>query len=205
MKIGQAIKYRREELNYSLEYLANKIGKSVPTMYRYERSDSLDALSLDVFLDICEILKTTPDEILSDVSNYVKINTKVCPSTVRVPLFNDNNISVATKEDIINYIPFDNPTEIPHKDIAAFKVKNINKYSNYFDKDDIYFICKINEFEDKKRYVFIEEKTDKIFLIKARLLNEGNFLFIDEDNKVIDLQNNDIKLIGKLLQINKSL
>lgn len=35
MKIGQAIKYRREQLNYSLEYLANRIGKSIPTLYRY--------------------------------------------------------------------------------------------------------------------------------------------------------------------------
>ena len=205
MKIGQAIKYRREELNYSLEYLANKIGKSIPTMYRYERSDNLDALSLDVFLDICEILKTTPDEILSDVSNYVETNTKVYPSVVRVPLFTDNNIFGASKEDVINHIPFDNPTEIPYKYITAFKVKNADKYSNYFDKNDVFFICKVNEFEDKKCYVFVEEKTDKIQLIKARLLDEGNFLFIDEDNKVIDLQNNDLKLIGKLLQINKSI
>ena len=37
--VGQAIKHRRKELDISAEQLADKIGVSAATIYRYEKGD----------------------------------------------------------------------------------------------------------------------------------------------------------------------
>lgn len=201
MKIGQAIKYRREELNYSLDYLANRIGKSVPTLYRYERSESPDTLSLYTFIDICKVLKTTPDEVLIDVDDYVRSCTKVFPSVARVPLFDDDKMAISKKGDTTEYIPYENGYDVPDEKIVAYKIDDSNKFSDFFDKNDIIFISEIDNFQDNKRYVFLNETINKFLIIKARLLEKGNYLFINEDNKIVEIQ--DLKLIGKLLQIRK--
>lgn len=39
MNVGQRIQERRKELKMSVETLANKIGKSRATVYRYENGD----------------------------------------------------------------------------------------------------------------------------------------------------------------------
>ena len=46
MNVGQRIQERRKELKMSVETLANKIGKSRATVYRYENGD-IEKLPLD--------------------------------------------------------------------------------------------------------------------------------------------------------------
>ena len=59
MTIGQRIKARRLELCMNAETLAEKVGVSAATIYRYEKGDILRVNS-DILLPIADALLTTP-------------------------------------------------------------------------------------------------------------------------------------------------
>ena len=59
MTIGQRIKARRLELCMNAETLAEKVGVSAATIYRYEKGDILRVNS-DMLLPIADALLTTP-------------------------------------------------------------------------------------------------------------------------------------------------
>jgi len=57
--IGKRIHDRRIELGYSVESLAEKLGKNRATVYRYE-SDAIENFPVSVIAPLAEALKTTP-------------------------------------------------------------------------------------------------------------------------------------------------
>lgn len=59
MRIGERIRQRRNELELSLEQLAQKLGKNRSTVYRYETGD-IENMPLDVLKPIADALNTTP-------------------------------------------------------------------------------------------------------------------------------------------------
>ena len=59
MTIGQRIKARRQELCMNAESLAEKVGVSAATIYRYEKGDIMKVNS-DMLLPIADALLTTP-------------------------------------------------------------------------------------------------------------------------------------------------
>ena len=81
MSIGEMIKKRRKQLSVSPEQLAERIGKSPATVYRYENGD-IDKVDSRVLLDIAVALNTTPAYLMemtddpaaryfSDMATYV--------------------------------------------------------------------------------------------------------------------------------------
>lgn len=63
MSIGERIKTRRKELGMSAETLAEKIGKSPATVYRYEKGD-ISGVDSKVLLPIADALGTTPGYLM---------------------------------------------------------------------------------------------------------------------------------------------
>lgn len=63
MNVGDRIKKRREELNISVDELANLIGKNRATIYRYERGD-IENLPTPVLKPLAKALKTTPEFLM---------------------------------------------------------------------------------------------------------------------------------------------
>lgn len=59
MDIGERIKLRRKELKLSADVVAEKLGVSRSTIFRYEKGD-IEKLPTNILGDIAEILKTTP-------------------------------------------------------------------------------------------------------------------------------------------------
>lgn len=59
MTVGERIKARRKQLGMSAEQLANLIGKSPATIYRYENGD-IDRVDSSKLLPIADALGTTP-------------------------------------------------------------------------------------------------------------------------------------------------
>ena len=61
--VGQRIAARRRELKMSADELAERIGKSRATIYRYE-SGAIGSLPADALLPLATALKTNPNELL---------------------------------------------------------------------------------------------------------------------------------------------
>lgn len=59
MNIGDRIKHRRKELALSAEQVAERLGVSPATVYRYESSDILN-MRIDKLEPIARVLDTTP-------------------------------------------------------------------------------------------------------------------------------------------------
>ena len=59
LTIGERIKARREQLGFSVDEVARKLGKNRATIYRYE-SDYIENLPVSVLEPIASILETTP-------------------------------------------------------------------------------------------------------------------------------------------------
>lgn len=63
MNVGQNIKSRRKEIGMSAETIAEKLGLSPSTIYRYEKGD-IEKVDSAKLIQIAEILRTTPAELM---------------------------------------------------------------------------------------------------------------------------------------------
>ena len=62
--LGMRIKYFRNKLGYSQAELAEKTGLSEKQIYRVENGER--GISIEKFMDIANVLKTTPNDLLAD-------------------------------------------------------------------------------------------------------------------------------------------
>ena len=65
MAIGERLKSRRKELGLSVESIAEQLGVSYTTLYRYEASSILK-IPVETFDKLCKILDTTPAELMGN-------------------------------------------------------------------------------------------------------------------------------------------
>ena len=63
MCVHERIKYRRNELNMSVDELASKLNKNRTTIYRYEKGD-IENLPLDILEPLANALETTPQYLM---------------------------------------------------------------------------------------------------------------------------------------------
>ena len=65
MTIGERIKNIRKEKHISVDYIANELGVSKTTIYRYEDS-SIEKIPLQIFDKLCDILDVTGAELMGN-------------------------------------------------------------------------------------------------------------------------------------------
>ena len=64
MTTGERMKSRRKQLGFSAEYVADKLGCSPSTIYRYENGD-IEKMPLDVLTPLAAILLVSPEYLLN--------------------------------------------------------------------------------------------------------------------------------------------
>lgn len=86
MDVGKRIKERRKQLGMSAERVAEIMGVSPSTVYRYE-SKEIKGMSIEKLIPIAKALQTTPAYLMGweTDSNYVS-NILPLPETKKVPL-----------------------------------------------------------------------------------------------------------------------
>jgi repressor LexA len=92
MTTGDLIKARRKEIAMSAERLAEKVGVSPATIYRYEKGD-IEKVPVDVIKDIAKALNTTPAYLMgwetSPAAPTIPAGFEPRPKTVKRPLVGD--------------------------------------------------------------------------------------------------------------------
>lgn len=73
MKIGERIKEIRKSRKISVEYVADKLGVSPSTVYRYENS-SISKIPIDVIDRLCSILGVSTRELMGNTVNAPEEN-----------------------------------------------------------------------------------------------------------------------------------
>ena len=79
LEIYEKIKLRRKELGLSAETVAEKLGISAATMYRYENND-IKKFPIDILKPLASVLHTTPEYLMGwtdDVHSAESENSQV--------------------------------------------------------------------------------------------------------------------------------
>lgn len=89
MTTGDLIKARRKEIAMSAERLAEKVGVSPATIYRYEKGD-IEKVPVDVIKDIAKALNTTPAYLMgwetSPAAPAIPAGFEPLPEMTTIPL-----------------------------------------------------------------------------------------------------------------------
>ena len=88
MDIGKRIKNRRKELGLSAEQVAERMGVSPATVYRYESSDIMN-MGIDKVALIAEALYTTPAYLMGWSNEQPNLNFKQQELLSRFDMLNE--------------------------------------------------------------------------------------------------------------------
>lgn len=106
MTTAERMKLRRKELGLSAEYVAEKLGCSPTTIYRYEKGD-IEKMPLDILNPLSKILSTTPAYLMGwDDSPTPDISP--LPPNHSYPLLGDIACGkpILAEENIQEYVQF---------------------------------------------------------------------------------------------------
>jgi len=107
MTTGQRMKERRKELGLSAEYVAEKLGVSPATIYRYENGD-IEKMPGNILSPIAKILRTTPAYLMGweDGTASLPDNILPMPGMGRVGLLGDIACGepITAEENIEEYV-----------------------------------------------------------------------------------------------------
>ena len=126
MNIGERIRILRQNLNMSMEELANILGKNKATIYRYEKG-GINTLPLDILRPLADALQTTPEYLLGwndedavnvgDIAKMLRLKSHmdleeyseeigISVDDLKKYESGERYISRNTMEKMINYSPF---------------------------------------------------------------------------------------------------
>lgn len=120
MTTGERMKERRKELGLSAEYIAERLGVSPATIYRYEKGD-IEKMPGNILEPISKILRTTPACLMGwEVQNdSFPSNIIPMPSTYKVPIIG----TIACGEPILAEENIDGEADMPEHVKADFALR----------------------------------------------------------------------------------
>ena len=99
MTAGQRMKEKRKELGLSAEFIADKLGVSPATIYRYEKGD-IEKIPGNILEQISKILKTTPAYLMGwepDDASRIRMAREVSGFTQKICPFWKSSVSPCVK------------------------------------------------------------------------------------------------------------
>ena len=201
---GNRMKERRKQLGMSAEYIANFLGVSPATVYRYERGD-IEKLPGTILGPLAEILYTTPDYLMGwtdDCTKKINVsnipNLIPLPKTYEVPLLGEIACGdpILAEQNIIDRVPV--PEHIKGADFAL-TCKGDSMINARIHDGDIVYIHQQPEVENGEiAAVLIENEATlkRVYVYPDKLvLNPENPAYPPMVFSGSELEN--IRIIGK--------
>lgn len=188
MNVGERIKKRRKELKYSVDYVAEAMGKNRATVYRYE-SNEIENMSLDIIVDLAKVLKVDPGYLMGWKNNQEDLVSSVeydyFPVSISAGLpIEVDGVTETEKINIPNTImgkwAGDKDIKImringesmnktmPHNSLIAVKPVELSNLKNddivVFSDDHEYSVKRYYDDKDNERIVFRPHSTDRMFI-----------------------------------------
>ncbi len=102
MEIYERIKERRKELGLSAETVAEKLGISPATMYRYEKND-IKKFPIDILKPLADVLHTTPAYLMGWEEEVTKLSDDELDDQI-IKVF--NRLSEEKQKQALDYLTF---------------------------------------------------------------------------------------------------
>ena len=118
MTTGERMKERRKELGLFAEYVAERLGVSPATIYRYEKGD-IEKMPGNILEPISKILNTTPSFLMGWEDSDLPDNILPMPKTKAVPLLG----TIACGEPILAAENLDGEVAMPEHVVADFALR----------------------------------------------------------------------------------
>ena len=198
MEIYERIKLRRKELGLSAETVAEKLGVSPATIYRYEKKD-IKKFPTDILEPLARVLKTTPafllgydDNPMFSIPNIIPI-----PKMKKIPLLGTIACGepILAEENIDAYISVDENSDATF----ALKCKGDSMITaRIFDGDVVYIRPQPDVENGEIAAVLIDNEATlkKVYKAKNKItLSPCNPMYADM--VYTDEQLNTIKILGK--------
>lgn len=139
MNIGERIKQRRKELDMSAEELADMVGKSRATIYRYE-SGEIEDMPITVIGPLAEALKTTPDYLMGwsndpndyDSDDYGDVDASLFDGDIKKQLdFQEAVDRDAMLEPLTDYLPNTLAAHFDGTEYTEDELKEIKQFAEF--------------------------------------------------------------------------
>lgn len=118
MTTGERMKERRKELGLSAEYVAERLGVSPATIYRYEKGD-IEKMPGNILEPISKILNTTPAYLMGWDNALLPDNIIPMPKMNTIPLLG----TIACGEPILAEENLDGEVAMPEHVTADFALR----------------------------------------------------------------------------------
>lgn len=184
MNIGERIRQRRKELKYSVDYVAEKLGKNRATVYRYE-SDEIENMPIDVIKDLAKVLNTSPAYLMgwTDIKEDLDTSHKYLYFDTAVSAGLPNDIEALTEKDV-------DMIEIPDSIMGRYAgdksifITRINGDSmNKVIKDGSLIAVKPIELSQLKNNDIVVYKFDNEYAVKRFFKDNDKIIFRGSLNK----------------------
>ena len=132
MNIGERIRNKRKEADFSVEELAKKLGKDRATIYRYENGD-IGNLPLSILEPLARVLGTSPAYLMGweEVTEYT--NSILIPVYGSIPA----GVPLEAIEDIQGEVDIPVDWTRGGREYIALKVVGDSMYPKYLDGDTV--------------------------------------------------------------------
>ena len=203
MCTGKRMKERRKELGIKADEVAEALGCSRSTVFRYENGD-IEKVPATLINTIAEVLKTTPAYLMgwSDDTTPLASNIIPLPETKKVPLLGTIACGepILAVENVADYVDMDADT---HADFAL-RCKGDSMINARIFDGDIVYIRKQDTVENGEiAAVLIDGTESESEATLKRYYNEGDKIRLSAENPMYKDQTfhgeamNSVRVIGK--------
>lgn len=213
MKIGDRIKERRLKLGYTVDQVAEMLGKNRATIYRYENNE-IENLPTTVLEPLAKVLNTTPAHLMGwdekhNKNGQLSDEVKKIEKGVRIPVL--GKVAAGIPIEAIENYDADEWEEIPAEmaskaDYFALKIQGESMEPKFSD-GDIVIVKKQENIESGDIGVVIVNGSDAT--VKRVIKQEKGILLVATNQNVyqpkfyddVAIQQLPVRILGKVVEL----